>query len=88
MRKEDQDFLRFRWYKNNDSWLEIVPQKVTRLSFSLLPAQSAALYCLEKTLFDNPTNVSLCMINTALCTFYVDDGLSSFACKRRFNGFL
>ena len=56
----------------------IVKNKMTRLSFGLLPAQSAALYCLEQTIFDNPTQASVATIITALKNFYVDEGLFSF----------
>ena len=51
---------------------------MTRLSFGLLPAQSAALYCLEQTIFENATNASTTTIVTALKCFYVDNGLLSF----------
>ena len=44
--ESQQDFLRFLWYKNNDFTQPIVKNKMTRLSFGLLPAQNAALYCL------------------------------------------
>ena len=57
-KKEDQDFLRFLWYKNNDFSLPIVANKMTRLSFGLLPAQRATLFCLEQSIFDNKTNAS------------------------------
>ena len=76
--KRQQDFLRFLWYKDNDFTQPIVKNKMTRLSFGLLPAQSAALYCLEQTIFDNATNASVATIVTALKKIYVDDGLLSF----------
>ena len=62
----------------NDFTQPIVKNKMTRLSFGLLPAQSAALYCLEQTIFENATNASTATIVTALKKFYVDDGLFSF----------
>ena len=52
---------------------------MTRLSFGLLQAQRAALYCLEQTLFDNETNASSATILGALQNFYVDNGVFSFA---------
>ena len=52
--------------------------KRTRLSFGLLPAQSAALYCLEQAIIENATNASANTIVTALNFFYVDGGLFSF----------
>ena len=76
--KNDQDFLRFLWYKNNDPSQPIVPCRMTRLSFGLLCAQSAALFCLEKALTDNDTKASIETILMALRSFYVDDGLFSF----------
>ena len=76
--ESQQDFMRFLWNKNNDFAQPIVKNKMTRLSFGLLPAQSAALYCLEQTLFDNVTNAATSTIMTALKNFYVDDGLFSF----------
>ena len=76
--KNDQDFLRFLWYKNNDPSQPIVPCRMMRLSFGLLCVQSAALFCLEKALKDNATNASLKTILLALKSFYVDDGLFSF----------
>ena len=79
--KSDQDFLRFLWYKDNDFSKPIVTNKMTRLSFGLLPAQSAALYCLEKAIFDNVTKASMNTIMTALKRFYVDGGLFSFPCE-------
>ena len=51
---------------------------MTRLSFGLLPAQSAALYCLEQAIFDNPTQASVATIITAIKNFYFDDELFSF----------
>ena len=48
-----------------------------RLSFGLLCAQSAALFCLDKTLLNNATNASFETIIMALKSFYVDDGLFS-----------
>ena len=51
---------------------------MTRLSFGLLCAQSAALFCLDKALLDNVTNASLETIVLALKSFYVDDSLFSF----------
>ena len=48
VQKDQQDFLRFLWYEDNDFNKAIIKSKMTRLSFGLLPAQSAALYCLEK----------------------------------------
>ena len=58
VKKGNQDFLRFLWYMDNNVLKPIVPFKMTRLSFGLLQAQSAALYCLEQTLFNNETNAS------------------------------
>ena len=78
VKKSDQDFLRFLWYKDNDFSKPIVINKMTRLSFGLLPAQSTALYCLEKMILDNATKASMSTITTALKSFYVDDGLFSF----------
>ena len=54
-------------------------RRMTHLSFGLLCAQNSALFCLEKTLFDNATSASDFMIKTALLGFYVDDGLFSFS---------
>ena len=65
----EEDFLHFLWYKNNDPSLPIIPQKLTRLSFGLLPAQSASLYCLEKALFDDATNASIFTINTDIWSY-------------------
>ena len=78
VKSEHQNFLRFLWYEDNDFTKPIKKNKMTRLSFGLLPAQSAALYCLEKALFDNATDATLSTILTALKSFYVDDGLFSF----------
>ena len=57
----------------------IVANKMTRLSFGLFPAQSGALFCLEKALLDNEINASQTTIMTALKSFCVDDELFSFA---------
>ena len=38
--KNDQDFLRFLWYRNNDPSQPIIPCRMTRLSFGLLCVQS------------------------------------------------
>ena len=54
---------------------------MTRLSFGLLPAKSAALYCLEQTIFDNPMQASVTTNVAALKNFYVDDGRFSFPSK-------
>ena len=56
---------------------------MTRLSFGLLPAQSASLYCLDRAIQDNTTNASLVTVLTALRNFYVDDGLFSFTSKAK-----
>ena len=76
--ENDQDFLIFLWYKNNDPSQPFVPFRMTRVSFGLRCAQSAALFCLEKALTDNDTNASIETILLALRSFYVDDGLFSF----------
>ena len=76
--KSTRFFAFFLWYQDNDFNKPIVKSKMTRLSFGLLPAQSAALYCLEKTLFENATKASSSTILTAFKNFYVDDGLFSF----------
>ena len=49
--QSQQDFLFFLWYKDNDFTQPTVKNKITRLSFGLLPAQNAALYCLEQAIF-------------------------------------
>ena len=51
---------------------------MTWLSFGLLLAQSAALYCLEQAIFDNPTQASVATIITTLKNFYIDDEIFSF----------
>ena len=56
---------------------------MTRLSFGLLPVQSAALFCLEKTLFENAMKASTSTILTAFKSFYVDDGLFSFPTEEK-----
>ena len=78
VKESQQDFRRFLWYKNNDFAQPIVKNKMTHLSFGLLPAQSAALYCLEQTIFENAMNNLTSTILTALKNLYVDDGLFSF----------
>ena len=65
----NKDFLRFLWYEGNDFTKAIIKNKMTRLSFGLLPAQSAALYCLEQTIFDNPMQASVTTIVAALKNF-------------------
>ena len=40
VQKNQQDFLRFLWYQDNDFNKPIVKSKMTRLSFGLLLAQS------------------------------------------------
>ena len=52
---------------------------MTRLSFGLLPAQCASLYCLDNAIENNAMNASPVAVLTALRNFYVDDGLFSFA---------
>ena len=51
--ESQQDFMHFLWYKDNDFAQPIVKNKMTCLSFGLIPAQSASLNCLQKTLFEN-----------------------------------
>ena len=51
---------------------------MTWLSFSLLLAESAAVFCLEQAIIDNETNASPSTIMTALKSFYIDDSLFSF----------
>ena len=51
---------------------------MTHLSFGLLCTQSAALFCLEKAIFENSTGASELTILKALLGFYVDYGLFSF----------
>ena len=81
VKSSDQEFLRFFWYKDNDINQPIVEYKMTRLSFGLLPAQSASLYCLDHAIQDNATNESLATVLTALRKFYVDDNLFSLSAK-------
>ena len=51
---------------------------MTRLSFGLLCAQSAALFCLEKTLFENATNATDLTVKMVLFGFDMDEELFSF----------
>ena len=78
VRPSDQDFLRFLWYRDNDINQPIVEYKMTRLSFGLLPVQSASLYCLDRAIENNATNASPVTVLTALRYFYVGDGLFIF----------
>ena len=72
LKKSQQDFLRFLWYKNNYFMQPIVKNKMTRLSFGLLPAQGAALYCLEQAIFNNATGPSIATIkNFTSMTVYL-----------------
>ena len=52
---------------------------MTRLSFGLLCAQSAALFCLERAIMDSAICASNETVLKTLISFYVDDGLFSFA---------
>ena len=78
VKKSQQDFLHFLSYKDNDFTQPIVKNKMTRLSFGLLPAQSATLHCFEQTIFDNVMQASVATIITALKNFYIDDELFNF----------
>ena len=53
VKEKDQDLLCFLWYKDNDFNKPIVEHNMTRLSFELLPAQSASLFCLEQAIIKN-----------------------------------
>ena len=66
VKPSDQEFFRLLWYKDNDINQPIVEYKMTRLSFGLLPAQSASLYCCDRAIQDNATNASLATVLTAL----------------------
>ena len=45
--ENDQYFLRFLWFQDNDPSKPVVHCRMTRLSFGLLFVRSAVLYCLE-----------------------------------------
>ena len=44
VKKDQQDFLHFLWYRDNDFTQPIIKNKMTRLSFGLLPAK--VWYCI------------------------------------------
>ena len=60
---------------------------MTRLSFGLLPGQSASLFCLEQAILENKTNASANTISTATKSFYIDVGLFSFTSEKELIAF-
>ena len=71
---EDQNFLRFLWYKNNDPSKELTEYKMTVHVFGNTPSPSVATYGLRKSvLLDTQPDVS----HFVHRNFYVDDALTS-----------
>ena len=87
VKEGDQDFLRFLWFHNNDMSQPAVKCRMTHLSFGLLCTQSATLFCLENTLFENLTGASQNNIIKTLVSFYVDDGLFIFSSEKKLLNF-
>ncbi|XP_065930417.1 uncharacterized protein [Magallana gigas] len=73
VREEDRDFLRFFWYKNNDSEKELIEYRMKVHVFGNTPSPAVATYGLRKTVENEDSDVK----NYVMKNFYVDDGLIS-----------
>ena len=73
VRKEDQDALRFLWYKNNTETI----YKYKRLIFGATCSPSCAIYVLRKCAIDN-YHLSPEASQSITNNFYMDDFLQSF----------
>ena len=73
VRKEDQDALRFLWYKNNTETI----YKYKRLIFGATCSPSCAIYVLRKCALDNH-HLSPEASQSITNNFYMDDFLQSF----------
>ncbi|XP_065928535.1 uncharacterized protein [Magallana gigas] len=71
--EEDRDFLRFFWYKNNDSDEELIEYQMKVHVFGNTPSPAVAAYGLRKTVENEDSDVR----NYVMKNFYVDDGLIS-----------
>lgn len=71
--EEDRDFLRFFWYKNNDSDEELIEYRMKVHVFGNTPSPAVATYGLRKTVENEDSDVR----NYVMKNFYVDDGLIS-----------
>ena len=70
---EDQDFLRFLWWKDDKPGGKIIHCRMTRLAFGLLSAQSGAQFCLYSAISANEAGVSQETVDALANGFYVDD---------------
>ncbi|XP_062566124.1 uncharacterized protein LOC134228483 [Saccostrea cucullata] len=73
VREEDRDFLRFFWYKNNDTEEDLMEYRMKVHVFGNTPSPAVATYGLRKTVEDQDEDVRKYVIRN----FYVDDGLIS-----------
>ena len=75
--KEQQDFLRFLWWRNGDPHNDVVEYKMTVHVFGGASSGNCAAYALKRTAADNSVEVGQEAVNTLDRGFYVDDGLKS-----------
>lgn len=74
---DEQDFLRFLWWKDGIPNGEVVLCRMTRHSFGLTSSLSAAEFCILSTARSNKTSASPSTVDTLMHDTFVDDVFGS-----------
>lgn len=75
--EEDRDFLRFLWWPEGNTSLDVVEHRMTVHLFGAVSSPSCASYALRKTAEDNSHHFAAEVVDTVKRNFYVDDCLKS-----------
>ena len=74
---DQRDFLRFLWYKNNDTTQEVQEYRMNVHIFGNDPSPAVATFGLRKTAADGEEEFGTDVKEFICRDFYVDDGLTS-----------
>ncbi|KAM5145516.1 uncharacterized protein ACMZJ9_012855 [Mantella aurantiaca] len=77
VREDNRNFLRFRWYRNNDVSNEVIDYRMKVHVFGNSPSPAVAIYGLRKTAKEGEEEFGTDARQFVERNFYVDDGLKS-----------
>ncbi|KAM5180734.1 uncharacterized protein ACMZJ9_001273 [Mantella aurantiaca] len=77
VREDNRNFLRFRWYRNNDVSNEVIDYQMKVHVFGNSPSPTVAIYGLRKTAKEGEEEFGTDAHQFVERNFYVDDGLKS-----------
>lgn len=77
VREDHRDYLRFLWYKDNDTDKEVTEYRMRVHVFGNSPSPAVAIYCMRKAAQKGAEHYGQDAKRLVMRHFYVDDGLAS-----------